>query len=63
MEGFHARIDKLDADGVTARVLVKLFGRNTPVDVPLADLVLDDEPPRVAPPDAPRDPTAILDGD
>lgn len=62
MEGFRGRVDSLGPDGATARVLVRLFGRETPVDVSASDLVTVEPAPDCAPilPERP-DPTAILD--
>jgi transcription antitermination factor NusG len=63
MEGFVGRVDSLGADGATARVLVRLFGRETPLDVPANDLATC-EPARTTTPMQAKlrpDPTAILD--
>ena len=61
MEGFSGRVDVLEADAATARVLVRLFGRETPVQVPLSELVIVEGATKVAVDEARRDPTAILD--
>ena len=62
LDGLVGRVSSVDEAADMAVVLVRIFGRDTPVDVAVADLDDAPEMTREAPqsPD-PADPTSILD--